>query len=253
MKRLTAQELKSLNECVYHTLNQDQLDENLLRALASGIARSGRVALRTTTAAGRQINKQALGRAISRPGIAVRRGFRDLKDKIVDVATGGTQGRLATRRQNISVAAQRREAARLGQVSTDVGDALAAGSRGPMTTADALRNAEAQRLLNAGDPDAARRVILGGGQAGAGGAAGAAGTAATSGPGALTTAAAAAAGTQLPSIFGGKGVIAGGLEDVRNSATQGMQDVLFRTAARNLRGRPASVQRSLGIDRLIGQ
>jgi hypothetical protein len=101
--------------------------------------------------------------------------------------------------------------------------------------------------LNAGDPDAARRVILGGG------AGGAAGTVATSGPGALTTAAAAAAGTQLPSIFGGKGVIAGGLEDVRNSATQGMQDVLFRTAARNLRGRPASVQRSLGIDRLIGQ
>jgi hypothetical protein len=251
MKRLTAQELKSLNECVYHTLNQDQLDENLLKALASGIARSGKVALRTTTAAGRQINKQALERAIIKPNIAVRRGFRDLKDKIVDVATGGTQGRLATRRQNISVASQRREAARLGQVSTDVGDALNIGSRGPMTTADALRNAEAQRLLNAGDPDAARRVILGGG---AGGAGGAAGTVATSGPGALTTAAAAAAGTQLPSIFGGKqGVIEGGLENVRDSAKQGMQDVLFRTAARNLRGRPASVQRSLGIDRLIGQ
>jgi hypothetical protein len=37
MKRLTSKELKSLNECAYHTMSNEQLDESILGAIGKGL------------------------------------------------------------------------------------------------------------------------------------------------------------------------------------------------------------------------
>jgi hypothetical protein len=157
MKRLNSKELRSLNECAYHTMSNEQLDENILGAIGKGLFNlakgTGSVAARTTSAVGRSGLKRS---AISRVGRA-RKGIKqlgqDVADKISDIRTGTTtasSARAAQRAASAPGAAQRAaaKAQELGLRRADYADAIRRGKANPNASADdILRMRRAERAL----------------------------------------------------------------------------------------------------------
>jgi hypothetical protein len=226
MKRLDSKELKSLNECAYHTMSNEQLDESILGAIGRGLfsaARgTGKAALRSTTSTGRAATATSLERAARGAYIGGRKAYRDIKDTVVDIASAGKTGRLATKRASSAARQAAAETARVSKVTRDVQDAIAVGRRGQMTAADALRVQKAEDLLAAGRVDDAFDLLMGGGQkviSGSGGGAARSGA---------STALAAGAGTAAGAYAGGKdGFLSSNFSEIEQAAQKGASENIF--------------------------
>ncbi len=160
MKRLNSKELRSLNECAYHTMSNDQLDENILGTIGRGIvraaSRAGSVAARTTSAVGRSGLKKSAISTVGRAGKGIRELGQNVADKISDIRTGTTTAsstRAAQRAASAPGAAQRAAAQTkaLADRESLIQDALNASRNTPMSASDAARRISAERAGTTGD------------------------------------------------------------------------------------------------------
>jgi hypothetical protein len=230
MKRLNSKELRSLNECAYHTMSNEQLDENILGAIGKGLFNlakgTGSVAARTTSAVGRSGLKRS---AISRVGRA-RKGIKqlgqDVADKISDIRTGTTtasSARAAQRAASAPGAAQRAaaKAQELGLRRADYADAIRRGKANPNASADdILRMRRAERALADDKLDEVESLI----NPARGGAA----AVAARGSSGLATGVAAGTGAAVGSAGGGQqGFLSKQFGEVEDAALQGAAENVF--------------------------
>ena len=168
MKRLNSKELRSLNECAYHTMSNQQLDESILGAIGRGIgkaaSRAGSVAARTTSAVGRSGLKTSAISTVGRAGRGIRELGQNVADKISDIRTGTTAAsstRAAQRAASAPGAAQRAAAQTkaLADRESLIQDALNASRNTPMSASDAARRISAERALAAGKLDDAEMAL----------------------------------------------------------------------------------------------
>lgn len=128
MKRLTSKELKSLNECAYHTMSNEQLDESILGAIGKGL-------FSVAKGAGKATAKGAGKVATSLPGKVGR----------VARARAGAKA-IKTQAQVQQQAAK--TAQELGLRRADYADAIRRGKANPNASADdILRLRRAERAL----------------------------------------------------------------------------------------------------------
>jgi hypothetical protein len=128
MKRLDSKELKSLNECAYHTMSNEQLDESILGAIGKGL-------FSVAKGAGKATAKGAGKVATSLPGKVGR----------VARARAGAKA-IKTQAQVQQQAAK--TAQELGLRRADYADAIRRGKANPNASADdILRLRRAERAL----------------------------------------------------------------------------------------------------------
>jgi len=245
MKRLNPKELRSLNECAYHTMSNQQLDESIFGAIgklvtkgAAGAAKAGSVAARSTSAVGRSGLKRAATVRIGRARQGIQRLGQDIADKISDIRTGTTTAsstRAAQRAASAPGAAQRAVSARrvLKDRQATIRDALNASRNTPMSTSDAAKRISAEKALAAGKLDDAE-LVLGLKQPITATQATHAARAARGGSG-LATAAAGAAGGAVGSSAGKKrGFLSKQFGEVEDAALAGVGENLFGDLKRTL-------------------
>ena len=168
MKRLNPKELRSLNECAYHTMSNQQLDESILGAISKlvtkGAAKAGSAAARTTSSVGRQTLKRGAVSRIGRAKKGIQQFGQDIADKITDIRTGNTTAsstRAAQRAASAPGAAQRAASAQkaLADRESLIRDALIASRNTPVSASEAAKRISAHRALSAGKLDDAEIAL----------------------------------------------------------------------------------------------
>jgi hypothetical protein len=244
MKRLNSKELRSLNECAYHTMSNDQLDENILGTIGRGIvraaSRAGSVAARTTSAVGRSGLKKSAISTVGRAGKGIRELGQNVADKISDIRTGTTTAsstRAAQRAASAPGAAQRAAAQTkaLADRESLIQDALNASRNTPMSASDAARRISAERALAAGKLDDAE-MALDLRQP----------TAASKGAITGKDVLAAGTGALVSNQLQSKGFFSSNLQGLAQDAEATLADNIFGDARRTIRGSSGKISQSIG-------
>ena len=201
MKRLNSKELRSLNECAYHTMSNDQLDENILGAIGKGL-------FKVAKGTGKAAVKGAGKVATSLPGKAGR----------VARARAGAKA-IKTQAQVQQQAAK--TAQELGLRRADYADAIRRGKANPNASADdILRMRRAERALADDKLDEVESLI----NPARGGAA----AVAAKGGSGLATGVAAGTGAAVGSAGGGQqGFLSKQFGNIEDAALEGAAENIF--------------------------
>jgi len=212
MKRLNSKELRSLNECAYHTMSNQQLDESILGAI-------GKLVTKGAVKAGSAAAKGAGKVATSLPGklgrvARARAGARAIKTQ-------------AQAQQQAAKTAQE-----LGLRRADYSDAIRRGRSNPNATADdILRLRRAERALADDKLDEVESLI----NPAKGGIA----TQAATGGSGLATGVAAGAGGAAGTLAANKekGFLSKQFGEIKNAALEGAAENIFGDLKRTLENR----------------
>lgn len=245
MKRLNSKELRSLNECAYHTMSNQQLDESILGAIGRGIGKAvtgaGSVAARSTSAVGRSGLKRAATFRIGRATKGIKELGQNVADKISDIRTGTTTAsstRAAQRAASAPGAAQRATSAQrvLADRESLIQDALNASRNTPMSASDAARRISAERALAAGKLDDAELAL---------------GLKQPTAKGAITAkdVLAATAGGVAADKIKNKGFVSGNLKGISQKAEESLGQNIFGDISNTVGASSQQISSSIGATR----
>ena len=199
MKRLNSKELRSLNECAYHTMSNEQLDESILGTIGKGLFKVAKGTGKAAVKGAGEVAKSLPGKAgrVAR----ARAGARAIKTQAQAQQKAVAQTKALADRESL------------------IQDALNASRNTPMSARDAAARIRAERAVAKGNLDDAE-MALGLRQPTA--------EVAASGGSGLATGVAAGTGAAVGSAGGGQqGFLSKQFGEVEDAALAGAAENLF--------------------------